>query len=706
ALQIVTEVCRGLEHGHARGIIHRDIKPGNIYLGEDGTAHLGDFGLAIALDRSRITQEGMLVGTAAYMAPEQAVGGEVTPRADIYAVGCVLYELLTGRPPFLGDDPVSVISQHLNTAPIAPTWRNPEISPLLEALILDMLSKVPDDRPATAAAVRGRFTEIMTMPATPSPAVSLTTAVSQAAGVIRQQWGQFVGRTEELAQLRNSVDAALGGKASVMMLVGEPGIGKTRTAEELTTYARMRGAQVLWGRCHEGEGAPAYWPWIQIIRDYVHGQQAEALRSEMGSGASDIAQVVSAVRERLPDLPEPPKLEPEQARFRLFDSITTFLHNASAHQPLVLIFDDLHWADKSSLLLFQFLARQLRNSCLFILGTYRDVELDRKHPLAEVLSELRRERLYSRVLLTGFSVDEVIALLEAMARQELGEPARALAPAIHRETEGNPFFVEEIILHLLESEAIYQDSTGQWVARTQDIDELGIPDGVREVVGRRLSRLSDPCNEALTMAAVVGREFDQGVIEQVSGLGGDELLGVLEEAERAGLISEMANLVGRYRFTHAIIRETLYEELSTPRRVRFHRQIGEVLESLHAAKPEPYLASLAYHFAEGARAGGEVEKAIDYAVRAAEYATEQIAYEQAVAHYERALEAQELQQPPDELLRCNLLLALGFAFVNAGDPSRAEETFFKTIDIARKLPAPEQLAEALRGAFDVRVEVG
>ena len=195
----------------------------------------------------------------------------------------------------------------------------------------------------------------------------------------------FVGRQREMAELTAALDDALSGHGRLVMLVGEPGIGKTRTAQELTSNAEALGANVLWGRCYVEGGTPPYWPWVQLIRSYVRQTNPEQLRSQMGPGAADIAEIVTEIRVRLLDLETPPALEQEEARFRLFDSITTFLKNAAQSQPLVLVLDDLHWADKPSLLLLQFLARELastQSERLLVLGSYRDVELSRQHPLS------------------------------------------------------------------------------------------------------------------------------------------------------------------------------------------------------------------------------------------------------------------------------------------------------------------------------------
>jgi tetratricopeptide (TPR) repeat protein len=393
--------------------------------------------------------------------------------------------------------------------------------------------------------------------------------------------------------------------------------------------------------------------------------------------------VVSEIRERLPDLPPPPTLEPEQARFRLFDSVTTFLKNASKLQPLVVILDDLHWADKPSLLLLQFLARELKDASILVIGTYRDMELGRQHPLSQTLGELSRQGLSARIVLRGLAEQDVARFIEMTTGIE---PTEKLVRTVFQQTEGNPFFLSEIV-RLLVVEGQLEHPEARASSSTH------IPEGVREVIGRRLDQLSDECNRVLTTASVIGREFSLDVLEPLSEISGDQLLELLDEAMAARVINELPQSVGQYSFVHALIRETLYDEISTARRVRFHRRIGETLEKVYSNNPDSHLTELAYHFFQASPSGNS-DKAIDYAIRAAKRAISLLAYEEAAVQYEHALTVLELQEQVDEKQRCEMFLALGDAQKKAGTSAKARESFLQAADLARQLRAPEQLARA------------
>jgi class 3 adenylate cyclase len=674
AVEIAGDVTQALEHAHARGVVHRDLKPANVWIDDDGHARLGDFGLATTEARARVSG-GTLVGTVAYLPPEQALGEAAGPQADLYSLGALLYEMLTGQPPFPGDDAVSIISQHLHADPVPPSRHNEKVPEALDLAVLALLAKRPEDRPANAREARERMLAALEEKPADAAEERKSNPLESLAG------GVFVGRERELERLREAVDAALAGRGSLQLLVGEPGIGKTRGAEELATYARVSGARVYWGRCREDEGAPAYWPWVQAIRSYARDADPVALAWQLGGGAAEVAQLIPEVAEKL-DIEPAKGTDSEEARFRLFDSVTSLMLAAARDRPIVIVLDDLHWADEPSLLLLLFATRELASSGLLILGTYRDVELGRHHPLARVLGEISGIEGSERIPLRGLSVAAVERYIE-MTSGAASPPG--LATAVQEQTDGNPFFVGEVV-RLLASEGK--------LTRGGSVADLQIPQGVREVVGRRLDRLSERTNEALRVAAVIGRDFDEELVWRVAELRPEDLMTAAREAIAERLVTDLGD--GRYSFAHALVRDTLYEELSPPKRSAFHERAGLAIEDVCGGNVDERLGELAHHFLEAAPRG-DLAKAIDYAQRAGEQDMEQLAYEDAVEVYGSALEVLDLMDEPDEALRCSLLLFLGGAEAKSARVADAREAFERAAESARRLDDPDSLVGAAIG---------
>jgi DNA-binding winged helix-turn-helix (wHTH) protein len=494
----------------------------------------------------------------------------------------------------------------------------------------------------------------------------------------------FLGRESAMERLREALASALSGRGRVTLLVGEPGIGKTRTAEEFASEAHQRGAAVLFARCHEAEGAPAFWPWVQILRALVREADSPALVADLGPGASDLAELLPELRERLGELPPSSAGDENQARFRLFESATGFLLRAATRRPLALVIDDLHWADEGTLRLIQFLTGSLREARLLLVGTYRDLEIRRGHPLEVLLAALAREPLCERIPLRGLGREDVARFVGEM----LGTAApEQLASAVAEMTEGNPFFIQELV-RLLPDDA-------DLAARSQNLS-LALPQSVRAAIGRRLDGLSNSCNRLLRTASVLGREFSASILESLAELPRAELLEKLAEALEARVLVESQEAAGGYAFHHALVRQTLYDELNMAERLRLHHRAGEALEVACGALSDPHLAELAHHYFQ-ASLGGDPDKAVDFCARAAERANRLLAYEETARYYQQALQALELCRPLDEARRCELLLELGTAHYASGSRDRSRSAFGSAAEIARRLARPDLLARAAVG---------
>ncbi|MFN8557062.1 MAG: AAA family ATPase [Dehalococcoidia bacterium] len=520
----------------------------------------------------------------------------------------------------------------------------------------------------------------------------------------------FVGRARELAALRRAYTDSVAGRSRIVMLSGEPGMGKTRLAEEAARQAARGEAAVLWGRCHEGPGAPAYRPWVEILRGYLLGCDAATARTRMGDGAAEIAQILPEVRGICPDTPAVAG-DAGDARYRLFDAVAGFLASAAGAAPLVLVLDDLHWADTPSLLLLRFLAREFFDERpgrpggdpahgLCLIATYRDAEVNANHPLTATLAALRRAPGFEPIALHGLSADEVASLVESLARRPLDDDERTFSATLYRETGGNPFFIEETVRRIAPLGA-----DAPLTAHGRSFADIGIPTGVREVIGRRLALLSPDCRSVLACAAVIGEEFAAAVLDRAGGPAGAALHEALDEATAARLVTPQPGAPGAYRFIHALVRETLYEGLTGSGRAGLHLCVGEALEQLHGAAMEGHLAELAHHLTQAVTVGGP-ERAALYARRAGGHAMAQLAYEDAVRWFESAL-AVAARAPVDSVWRCEAHLELGAARSRLGERAGARASFAAAAAIARTLPVAASPAEvAHRAALLARAALG
>jgi DNA-binding SARP family transcriptional activator len=616
--RVARQICSALEHAHGQGVVHRDLKPENVLLAPDGTAKLVDFGLARSV-ASRLTNEGIITGTVFYLAPELALGQEFDGRADLYALGVMLYELTTGRLPFTDDDPVAVISQHLHAPVVPPRAKNPDIPLALDALILRLLSKSPQDRPASAA-------DVLVALEQPDLLATDVASAGELSVLDRIGRGRMVAREREFGQARALWNKTLSGRGQTLLLGADPGIGKTRLVQELVTQVRVAGATALVGACYAEGGGP-YAPFAQIVRRALH----EGAGDDLDLPAfvlADLLTIAPALRLRFPDIPPNPPLDPEAEQQRVFESVIAFCTALSERAPLLLVLEDAHWANSDTLSLFRHLARRAQRQRLMLVTTYREVEAESTRQLQQVRLDLNREGLATCLKLTQLDREGAGQLIAALFEEEI---TPEFLDNIYRKTEGNPFFMVEVCKALVESGELYH-AEGGWNRRTAG--ELRIPSSVRVAVQSRVAKLCNEAQDALRLAAVIGREFGFDTLAEASQRDEETLIDALEAAERAHLIEEVIGQGGvTFTFAHALIPSTLYESVSTLRRRRLHRRVAAAIEVLRP-DDESSLAGLAHHYAEA----GDRERARAYYLRAGDHAWRSVAFGEAAGHYRAALE--------------------------------------------------------------------
>jgi tetratricopeptide (TPR) repeat protein len=660
-IEIACQICAALEHAHANSIVHRDLKPDNVLLsaaGQSGSVKLADLGIALPGDGARISRAGIILGTAAYMAPEQALGQPVDGRTDLYALGVLLYELTTGRLPFLGDDPLTIVSQHLHAPVVPPRALRSDLPRALEAIILRLLAKDPAQRFAsaaeTSAALQASLTAIDGEADEESAAtVAILDALSR---------GRLVGRIAELTESRDLWRRAREGHGHAVLLSGEPGAGKTRLARELTTQAALDGAVVLTGGCYEYEAATPYLPFVEAFRRWAREEKDDSkVRDTLGDLATQIAKLAPEIESRLGPFPERPELAPHEERLLFFDAVAQVFGKLARRQGLLFYADDLHWADRGTLWLLGHLLRQLREERVLIVGAYRETELDRAHPLAKALVDWNRDRLVTRIALHRFDHTETAAQLGAL----LGENVSAdFGDAVHRETEGNPFFVEEVLKALIEQGSVRRES-GRW--QRCDLAQLVIPQSMKEAIGNRLDRVSPESNEVLRAAAVLGKTFTfDELTAAAAGQSEDALLDALDEAVSAQLIA--ADRADSFTFTHDKIREVLYEELNPIRRRRLHRHAAEGLERCGCS-----VEKLAYHYIQA----GDYQRGLTAAKQAAVEAERVFAFDEAIVAYTHARDCAESLGLVDEQLAQEE--AIGKTYLLHGEMIPAGEHFERAL---------------------------
>jgi tetratricopeptide (TPR) repeat protein len=686
SVAILEQVAGALDAAHAAGLVHRDVKPSNVLIaGAPGAdqplqAWLGDFGLSrrIADPAEQPTERPL--GTVHYVAPEQIRGDAVDGRADIYSLGCLLYECLTGAVPFAHTSVPAVLYAHLEAPIPLVSDRGLGLPAALDDVIAWALAKSPDDRPQRAAELAQAAARALGGKA-PRGDDLRSRAVRAASGAgprhtpSRRARGSrpMVGRLGESEDLLALLDDASAGIGGVATLSGEAGIGKTTLARQLSALAEQRGIPAVWGVGASAEAARPYWHWIQVVRAIAARREGAEVFRSLGAMGAWLNTIV-------PDLelglPRPVAVGADEGRFHLYDALLRLLEIAAERSGLVVVLDDLHFADEASLLALSYISRAVADKRILIVCTQRDLELEESRRDVAPFSELVRPTL--GIALKGLPVADVRRMIET--RRE-APPSEALVERIHDLTGGNPLFVSEL-LSLLEAERNLDDSTIAAGA-------MPLPAGVRDAITARLEMLSPAGREVLGVASVIGQQFRAGTLAAASGVPAVELLELLDEAVRVRLVRPTTQYADGYGFDHGLIQATLYDAIPRGRRLALHYAVAGALEQDPAVAAGEGLAEVAHHYLEAAPAH-DPQRAIEYARRAGERAMATFAYDEAVGMFRGALGVTGLT----ELQRAELLQALGEAQMRVGEIDAARQTLLRAADAARVRDDPVGFARA------------
>jgi class 3 adenylate cyclase/tetratricopeptide (TPR) repeat protein len=600
---------------------------------------LGD-GLMVAFSSAA---DALSCAIAMQQAAQRPVGGE---RLDI-RVGLTAGEALRDAADYFG-------------TPVVMAKRLCDRAEGSQILCSDLVAGLLSGRPGFTFAAVGE----LELKGLPQPVAAYEVRYETGATRLLGTEAPLVGREAELARLTERLQEAGGGRGGLILVAGEPGIGKTRLAEEVAARAERRGAFVLWGRCFEGEWAPPYAPFAEALAPHIAVAAPDELRADLGTGAAPLSQLVPRLRDLLAELPDPLPVPPEEERFRLLDAMAQFLVARSRRAPVLLVIDDLQWADRSTVAMIRHLVRVAPKERILLLGAYPDLELDPTHPLSDLLGVVAREAGYEDLHLKGLDPAQVTRLLAAVGGHEVEEKVGA---AWVHQTEGNPFFIHELLRHLIEEGSLYQGPDGRWTT-TKPLRELGVPRRVREVVARRLARLSKAANQLLQAAAAFESTFRFDVVEGMAGLVEIDALDALDEALAARIVAP-AGPAETYAFQRTLIRQTVYNELSPSRQVRLHRRAAEALQAAadsHLSPTEAGEIAVQYHRSitlPGA------ERGVEPALAAADHAQITGGYDEAASFVRIALEMlpEGDERRPRLLGRLAIILAWALAFDEASE---------------------------------------
>ena len=699
-VRVSISIAEALEYSHKLGILHRDIKPENIMISKDNVPKLMDFGLARSVDSPKLTHAGAIVGTPAFISPESALGRENDARSDLYSLGCVMYNMATGQPPFVSKDNLKLIYSHINDMP-APIRRiRKEFPEDLESVIMKLISKDPFSRYQSASELLSTLKSLKysVEPQSTSDRNPLNSKFTESFSMTSSGHHRrpIVGLENEIKRIRNLIDSALVGSGSMVLVVGQTGSGKTRFLEEARAYAGMRGFTVLSVRCGQNKTAVPGQAISEIFREYVSSLPTQLIYKICGDYADQMQKIVPEIAPRLGKVPEFTGLDPQQQKARFNEAIAVFIENMSKENPIFISFDDVQYMDAYSLYFFKYYYELVGSQRTVLVGTSNP--LDDSSDVFKAMEEAIKARSLDIIELNNLDKENTRRLISNYLGESIENISDDFLNLIYGKTYGNPLFLEETLRYLIDKRQIYQKPDGTW--DRDSLSELKIPTSLRSIVRAKLEGLSEDYLNLLRTASVIGQDFDYEILMKLSGINDeDKFMDLLEGLIEKKFLSERKGRMGSVRiyFTDPQVREILYGDISMIRRKRLHEKIGEIMEE---SIPEENIdglsiSSLAEHFQEG----GNLAKSFKYRKKEADLFYSMAEFSKAADAYENCLaivSAIPFTDPNDkkkETAHLHLLIARSLV---GNDPTNVYKNAQSAMYIFREIGDDRQFIESAR----------
>ena len=641
--KIIIPITSALSYAHRNGILHRDIKPENIMIAKNGDPKLMDFGLAKALDRPGITRVGTIVGTPAYLSPESALGKESDNRSDLYSLGCVLYFMITGQPPFTSEDSIKLIYSHIHDYPPPPSSINHNISGQLDSIVMKLLKKNPDERFQSADELiyALKALEIESNNEKNENKVQRTSSY--------QETNSLIGLDPVLEELRSAIDGEKSGSGSVCLITGEAGQGKTRILEKIMEYAVLRDVKSILLKGRESRMSTPNYLFSEMFREYFYDAPQQLVYKVCGDYGDVAVKILPELISKLGRINDYMSSEPEQAKLRFYDGVVEIIKNMTNEYPVLLEIDDINYADSGSLSIIEALMDKIRTMKLVIIAT-----MSRSDSYHEEMDKIIANRTLNKLETHNLDRNQTAMLIASSLHEDLSKVSDEFTDFIFVKTDGNPFYIVEVLKLLKEKKLIFRDERGSWDRKP--IEEIGIPSSIGSFIKERLSSLDDITIDLLSIASVIGYEFDVDVLESISGIVDDEFEKIIENSIKRKVVYERKTGPGEFRlfFSNPQLHDYLYENMSMFKKRKLHSKIASTMESLYGTEDHDLFQDLARHYLES----GNLQKALDYSIKVADDWGTSFQFDSAVREYRKALEIMtglQKEGKENDLLRANIL---------------------------------------------------